>query len=157
MATQTQIQAVADLHAFGNRTDVQTEYPKEMGYDITHTDPYELRAIIDNTAVVEADTKVQAVSAFAVTTSGAGELTFTWDDSNNNPNNIESYAIYIWSSGLQDGKHYYIDNDGTQGTYVVDVSGVTAGDYEVEIQAEPYASGIETPKAIAPQSPITVT
>ncbi len=50
MATQSQLDAVTKLHAFGIGDEILTQYPKTgdvppTSYDIIHQDPYELQAV----------------------------------------------------------------------------------------------------------------
>jgi len=66
MATTEQIQAVAELHAGVNET--LNEYDKDIGqYDIVHTDPYELAAVVAAGALI--------VKYFTIT--GTGTITGT--------------------------------------------------------------------------------
>jgi len=148
MATQTQIQAVADLHAFGNRTDVQAQYPIEMGYDIAHSDPYELATLIEEGFVTKESTELQVMTSFTVDSGTKSAVVFAYTDTNNNINNIETYAIYVYNGVAEVGKWFYVDASNNPTGFTVDMTSLPSGDYVAKIEAEAYADGVaSTPTA----------
>ena len=147
MATQAQIDAVANLHAFGNRTDVQAEYPIEMGYDIAHSDPYELATLIEEGFVTKESTELQVMTGFGVVSTTKSAVVFTYTDPNN-INNVETYAVYVWSNDNQVGRWFYGKASTNVGGFTVDMTSLPNGDYVAKVEAEAYADGVaSTPTA----------
>jgi len=146
MATQAQINAVSNLHAFGNRAAISATYNKEMGYDIDHTDPYELAQLQKNATangMTFPTTDLEAMVLDTASFSGT-DLTMTWT-LNDGPLNVESIAIYIWNVTAQDGKWHYVKRaaNGTGATIVDAVVG-DAGDYKISVESEAFAPGVKS-------------
>ncbi len=88
----------------------------------------------------------------------AGKLQFDWTDSDNDPDNIESYTISIESDELAETMYIYEDNDGTEGAYSLLTETVfDPGSYAVDIKAIAYGAGDDGIRKIMTASPITIS
>jgi len=156
MATQAQLTAAANLHAFGNRTDIQAEYPTETfqgagtTYDIKHSDPYELAAMRENAAndagLTMPVTELTQITDLAINSSTKNAVVFTYTYGGE-INNVETFAVYVWSSGLQDGKWFYGKASETDTGFTVDMTSLGNGNYTATVEAEAYADGVQSIKS----------